>query len=55
MYLDFLQALELNILISMFQRACKEAMSLWGYKMANNETHMKSEDFMPLDNYTISQ
>ncbi|XP_050553095.1 carbohydrate sulfotransferase 4 [Spodoptera frugiperda] len=37
------------------QRACKEAMSLWGYKMANNETHMKSEDFMPLDNYTISQ
>ncbi|XP_022828146.1 carbohydrate sulfotransferase 4-like [Spodoptera litura] len=36
------------------QRACQEAMSLWGYKMAKNETHLKSKNFMPLDNYTIS-
>uniref|UniRef100_A0A2A4JKF2 Sulfotransferase domain-containing protein n=1 Tax=Heliothis virescens TaxID=7102 RepID=A0A2A4JKF2_HELVI len=37
------------------QMACKEAMLLWGYKLANNETHMKSKDFNPLDDYTISQ
>nr|XP_021187480.2 carbohydrate sulfotransferase 4 [Helicoverpa armigera] len=40
--------------VSELQMACKEAMHLWGYKMAYNETHMKSEDFNPVDDYTIS-
>ncbi|KAJ8734161.1 hypothetical protein PYW07_014712 [Mythimna separata] len=37
------------------QIACKEAMLLWGYRMAYNETHMKSKDFNPIEDYTISQ
>lgn len=44
-----------NQLTIMFQMVCKEAMLLWGYKMAYNETHMKSKDFNPIENYTISQ
>ncbi|XP_050665404.1 carbohydrate sulfotransferase 3-like [Leptidea sinapis] len=37
------------------QDACKEAMNLWGYKVAHNASQMTSKDFYPLDNYTISQ
>ncbi|CAH1634967.1 unnamed protein product [Spodoptera littoralis] len=37
------------------QIACKEAMRLWGYKMAYNETHMMSNDFNPVEDYSISK
>ncbi|CAG9783141.1 unnamed protein product [Diatraea saccharalis] len=37
------------------QTACKEAMSLWGYKMVNNASQMTSKDFYPLEPYTITQ
>ncbi|CAH0600657.1 unnamed protein product [Chrysodeixis includens] len=37
------------------QMACKEAMLLWGYRLAYNATHMRSKDFYPLEDYTISQ
>lgn len=37
------------------QIACKEAMSLWGYKMAYNETQMMSNEFNPVEDYTISK
>ncbi|KOB66269.1 Carbohydrate sulfotransferase 5, partial [Operophtera brumata] len=36
------------------QGACKEAMALWGYKLANNVTHMTSKEFYPLEPYTIT-
>lgn len=37
------------------QMACKEAMNLWGYRMAHNATHMTSKEFDPLETYTITQ
>ncbi|XP_026484779.2 carbohydrate sulfotransferase 4-like [Vanessa tameamea] len=37
------------------QGSCKEAMSLWGYRMAHNATHMTSKDFNPLDQYSLTQ
>ncbi|KAH9632145.1 hypothetical protein HF086_006579 [Spodoptera exigua] len=37
------------------QIACKEAMRLWGYKMVYNETHMMSNEFNPVEDYTISK
>ncbi|XP_026484594.2 carbohydrate sulfotransferase 4-like [Vanessa tameamea] len=37
------------------QETCKEAMSLWGYRMAHNATHMTSKDFNPLDQYSLTQ
>ncbi|CAK1548356.1 unnamed protein product [Leptosia nina] len=37
------------------QMACKEALNLWGYKLAHNASHMTSKDFNPLDNYTLAQ
>ncbi|XP_026725854.1 carbohydrate sulfotransferase 3 [Trichoplusia ni] len=37
------------------QMACKEAMLLWGYRLAYNATHMKSTEFNPIEDYTISQ
>lgn len=37
------------------QMTCKEAMSLWGYRMAQNATQMTSKDFNPLDQYSINQ
>ncbi|XP_047039767.1 carbohydrate sulfotransferase 4-like [Helicoverpa zea] len=41
------------VAVSEIQEVCKLAMKKWGYKMAFNETHMRSEDFNPLDDYTI--
>lgn len=37
------------------QTACKEAMGLWGYRMAHNVSHMTSKDFYPLEEYSITQ
>ncbi|CAG5042121.1 unnamed protein product [Parnassius apollo] len=37
------------------QMTCKEAMGLWGYKMAHNATHMASKDFYPLEQYSLTQ
>ncbi|CAH0722401.1 unnamed protein product, partial [Brenthis ino] len=37
------------------QMTCKEAMALWGYRIAYNATHMTSNDFNPLDQYTLFQ
>lgn len=37
------------------QIMCKEAMDLWGYRMAHNATHMASNDFNPIENYTVTQ
>lgn len=39
----------------MFQNACKEAMELWGYRMAHNATHMASKEFYPIENYTVTE
>ncbi|XP_041973725.1 carbohydrate sulfotransferase 4-like [Aricia agestis] len=36
------------------QQKCKEAMELWGYRIADNATHMASKDFDPLDEYSIT-
>ncbi|CAG9783142.1 unnamed protein product [Diatraea saccharalis] len=37
------------------QTACREAMSLWGYKLVYNASQMTSKDFYPMEPYTISQ
>ncbi|XP_061714519.1 carbohydrate sulfotransferase 4-like [Cydia pomonella] len=37
------------------QMACKEAMELWGYRMAYNVTHLASKEFYPLETYSITQ
>ncbi|KAJ0181057.1 hypothetical protein K1T71_003142 [Dendrolimus kikuchii] len=39
--------------VAKIQMACKEAMSLWGYRKAENATHMKSIEFYPVDQYVI--
>ncbi|KAJ8726713.1 hypothetical protein PYW08_015110 [Mythimna loreyi] len=39
--------------VSKLQVACREAMRLWGYKLAHNETHMTSYDFDPIEVYKI--
>lgn len=37
------------------QNACKDAMNLWGYRMAHNATHMASKEFDPIGEYTITE
>ncbi|XP_013144681.1 PREDICTED: carbohydrate sulfotransferase 4-like [Papilio polytes] len=37
------------------QITCKEAMSLWGYKMAHNASHMLSKEFYPIESYSLVQ
>ncbi|KAJ8724719.1 hypothetical protein PYW07_015677 [Mythimna separata] len=39
--------------VNNLQMSCREAMRLWGYKMAHNETHMMSNEFHPIEDYTI--
>ncbi|XP_072936277.1 carbohydrate sulfotransferase 4-like [Epargyreus clarus] len=37
------------------QMTCKEAMNLWGYRMAHNASHMTSKEFYPLEQYSLTQ
>ncbi|XP_047989985.1 carbohydrate sulfotransferase 4-like [Leguminivora glycinivorella] len=36
------------------QTACKQAMDLWGYRLADNATHMASKEFYPLETFNHS-
>ncbi|XP_075986951.1 carbohydrate sulfotransferase 4-like [Anticarsia gemmatalis] len=47
-------ALDFNY-VDEIQMVCKEAMNLWGYRMAQNATHMASKEFNPIEDYTITQ
>ncbi|KAJ2940249.1 hypothetical protein O0L34_g11818 [Tuta absoluta] len=35
--------------------ACKEAMELWGYRLANSWSHQTSQGFIPITNYEIKE
>ncbi|XP_053600670.1 carbohydrate sulfotransferase 4 [Plodia interpunctella] len=37
------------------QEVCKEAMDLWGYRLAHNSSHMTSKDFNPIMEYVVNQ
>lgn len=35
------------------QGVCKEAMEMWGYRLAHNVSHLRSEDFYPLGSWRV--
>ncbi|XP_013183328.1 carbohydrate sulfotransferase 4 [Amyelois transitella] len=37
------------------QTVCKEAMDLWGYRLAHNSSHMTSKEFNPIMEYSVRQ
>ncbi|XP_063831821.1 carbohydrate sulfotransferase 3-like [Ostrinia nubilalis] len=37
------------------QLACKDAMDLWGYRMAHNASHLASKEFNPLEPFKVTQ